>query len=294
MVAQLGKYSIRAWPDCVEKHLSQFKFKFNPSFVKNKESNYLAIRVCKVEEEGIQALIYEWDDSGKYRLFNLSNHCHTNHGLSKVSDPKLFKIGHSVYCTFNTGHIENKSNQLFLFEIKDFEKIDIKECKYSERKRIEKNWSFFERNNELCALYSINPLKILKGTALDGGTINFNELYCEDSQLPQYSIASPMVQISKNKYVMISHKKLVCNNKRLYLGLPLIFNAKERTITRSRSTYLIHSFTSLFGSKFKFNKNLISCTYFSGIDMNRNNFILSYGINDIDMRIVSVNRKLLI
>ncbi|GAL74971.1 hypothetical protein JCM19275_1010 [Nonlabens ulvanivorans] len=295
MVKTLKSHEIKILPSNILEHLAQFDFRFNPSFINCDKFNYLAIRVCRSKGDEVNALLYKWSSEENLEILDLSNYGESNLEVQKVADPKLFKIDKSVYCTFNTGFVSRSSNRLFLALISDFNNIKIKECFFNDRQRIEKNWSFFKKNNELYAIYSINPLIILKAiNKKENNDLIFEKSSQKDTTLPKLSLGTQLAKVGEDEYLMIAHKKMYLKNKRLYYGVPLIFNTKDLKVTTSCSSYLIDSYKSLFGNRFKFNKNLISCTYFSGICVLNDYFIISYGVNDIEMRIVKVKKEKLL
>ncbi|EAS19995.1 hypothetical protein BBFL7_02395 [Flavobacteria bacterium BBFL7] len=295
MVTRLKRHIVDLLPSNVNEHLAQFKYKFNPSVVLCDESTYLAIRVCVSVKSEIKAILYKWDSYQNLEILDLSNYCESNLEVQKVADPKLFEIDKIVYCTFNTGFVGGSYNKLFLASISDFNNIIIKECFFKDRQSIEKNWSFFKKNNVLHALYSVNPLIILKSINInENNKLIFEKFYHKNSDLPKLSLGTQLAVIGKDEYFMIAHKKMYLKNKRLYYGVPLILNTNDLKVTTAGSNYLIDSYKSLFGNRFKFNKNLISCTYFSGICVLYDEFIISYGVNDVDMRIVKVKKESLL
>jgi len=81
----------------------------------------------------------------------------------------------------------------------------------------------------------------------------------------------------------MAHEKRFLYNKRIYFGRLVCLSVidKKFKITKVSPYRYIHSFRSLFGTIKKRNKNLISCSYFSGISQDIDSkIILSYGIND--------------
>ena len=73
------------------------------------------------------------------------------------------------------------------------------------------------------------------------------------------------------------------------LGKVFHFNTNNFTLTQ-QSSFLAHSIVSLFGNKIKLNPNLISCTYFSGLQSYKKKWIISYGVNDIQWKIKCLNK----
>jgi predicted GH43/DUF377 family glycosyl hydrolase len=293
MVKTLGKYAIEILPPAVQDYLDQFKHCFNPSIVFKGAHTYMAVRVVYTSNT-IDSIIMTWDAEGQWQTINLSETCLKESGLEKVADPKLFKLGTEVYCTFNTGYTSTTNNKIFLGSIDHFDRINFKECILEKRQGVEKNWAFFEKNGQLHALYSIQPMLVLVAESDDENKIYFKLKLQKSSDLPNYSIGTPLVLLGDSSYLFIVHKKLIFLEKRAYFGVPMIFDSLKMELVPAKSRYLIHSLISLLGSKKKFNTNLISCTYFSGIIVDDEDVILSYGINDLNMGIIKVPKKMMI
>lgn len=288
MIKTLSNYSCSGLiPEAVRKFLKAYPYVFNPSIIDGDGGLYMAIRTYNEESERIEALLFFWVCSERFQWINLTNYFKEEGAIERVADPKLFKLEDGSICgTFNTGYTERASNSIFFFELhKTFIKSYYR-CVYNKRERIEKNWSFYNYNNELFVLYSINPLRILKCSKSEK-TLKCEEIYVSSSNtsLGNLSLGTPLLSVSKDAFIFIAHKKYFYKKKRLYLGKPMIFNTQTNTIV-PQSSLVIHSLTSLRGSEKKFNPNLISCTYFSGIMKMKENIIVTYGINDVAWNII--------
>jgi len=164
-------------------------------------------------------------------------------------------------------------------------------CEYDKRTAIEKNWAFYSERNQLFALYSLNPLTIIQASHTEAHKMEFKDNFIDDKQnFKNYSIGTPLIKLD-NGYGFIAHKKITINGNRLYLGKPITLNLNKKPTLLSKPKFLIHSFGSLLGNRFKFNKQLISCTYFSGLFSDNKKLILSYGINDVNYNIVRIDQK---
>ena len=291
MVLQLKKYSETIIPDALEKILFKYKYTFNPSYIEHGALKYFAIRVYDKPSDSILALLFIWDNEAAITSINISAYFKSNANLSKVSDPKLFILNNSVWGTFNNGHTEGKHNVLAIFCI---ENLKIKQyffCKYKNRNKIEKNWSFYTKDNNIFALYSLTPLTVLKLTHFENHFAYFEDYYLDKAiNLKNYSIGTQLTKFKKN-YLFIGHKKIVKKGKRRYFGKIFLFCIDDEIKVKAGNKLLIHSFISLFGNKKKFNKNLISCTYFSGIHVIKSSAYLGYGINDVSWNTVTVKLK---
>jgi hypothetical protein len=174
----------------------------------------------------------------------------------------------------------------------DFKITEYYECVFSDRARIEKNWGFFYKDNGIHCLYSINPLIILKANKINDGKIYFKTIHKITSpSLKKYSIGTPLCLVDQ-EHIFIAHKKIYFKGKRIYFGLPMRLSFKEKKPKiYIKNHKLAHSIKSLLGAKFKFNNNLISCTYFSGLYTSKNEVFLSYGINDVNWNIIKIKIK---
>ncbi|WP_242131698.1 hypothetical protein [Aestuariivivens marinum] len=291
MVKTFINYPSYSLPQELMQILKKYSYIFNPSLILHNGVGYLSIRVYEDKSETILGLIFVWDDAGNIEQLNLSRYFEDNEGIHKVADPKLFIMNNKVYGTFNTGDAIKDFNHLVLFQLEKSRIFDYKFCGYNERYRTEKNWAFFIDEEELYALYNLSPLTILKAIKTDENYIEFEKCFYDKTQsLKNYSIGTQLVKV-KGKFCFIAHKKLYRKRKRLYLGRICILFLKDSPKIAVKKSFLIHSWKSLFGSKFKFNKNLISCSYFSGLSLDRENIIVGYGINDVDWNIVTLKQK---
>jgi len=236
------------------------------------------------------------------KLINLSSEI-TKYGISKVADPKLFKMGgDDIYITFNTGYSKTK-NEIFFSKV-SYEEISAPvQCNYNERNSVEKNWAFFSHEESLYAIYSLNPLIILAAdcqcSSVKAPEINFHkvfEQYLEGS--PSLSIGTQLLKTSDNgEYLLLAHKKISLRKKRMYLGVLVKFDFQKLLTNEISSTitfgenYIFHSLKSLLGSRKKWNKHLFSCTYFSGLSQIDDSYILSYGVNDVNFGIKQIQQE---
>lgn len=281
MLVRLNSYSSGVIPERLKAILSEYQYVFNPSFVEHNKKKYLAIRLYDVNSSSMVSLLFVWVDGGDIQTVNLSEYFNSAEGLLRVSDPKLFIMDGALWGTFNTGYTETNNNEMVLFELKESKINKYYFCDYAARSRVEKNWAFYVVNNELFSLYSISPIIVLRAQEFKKNRIIFEQCYFnESSQYYNYSIGSPMVSVG-SRLLFVAHKKIYCMGKRLYLGRPFTFTHVGKPELKARKIFLMHSIIALFGCTKKFNKNLISCTYFSGINYTGSGIQLSYGINDV-------------
>lgn len=292
MIKCLSKYKFDSLPVELRISLKRYKYVFNPSYIKNDCLHYLAVRLFDEKSKMIIAKLYVWKDSTIIKEINLTDFFRQNLGCNKVSDTKIFEMNGSVWGSFNTGYVDKGDNSIVLFNVQNETISNYYDCIYTDRNRIEKNWAFFYSNKSIYALYDIMNCKIIKGEIKNEREIVFKTHFQDDvNVLPDFSIGTPLVTLSNDAYGFIGHKKINLKGKRIYLGKAFKFSFDKTPSIKATSGYLVHSLKSLLGEKFKFNKNLISCTYFSGLFLDKKNVHISYGINDLSWAIIKIKKR---
>jgi len=266
---------------------------FNPSLRFRDGLSVIAFR--GLPQEGgkeVHAWLMKTDSVGNTcQLFDLTAYL-KQFGVAPTADPKLFELGGELFLTFNTGW-SSIENRLFICQVTP-QLGEPLECIYRDRQPVEKNWAFFGTHEELHALYSLSTGLILRGY-IDRQRSRIDFEAWKYAQAPEtarhLSIGTQFLQTDRVMYC-IAHKKLSLMGKRMYFGVPLSLDARaaELRIVLGNQ-YLIHSLSSLLGSRVKLNKNLISCTYFSGIDELEGEIILSYGVNDTAYGFAALDRS---
>jgi hypothetical protein len=272
---------------------------FNPSIVFVQGIVIIAFRALnasKTKPFHSFLLIYNHINKNK-EIIDLSEY-YLQHGIHNAADPKLTVLNDQVWVTFNTGYSKKIKNNLYLAPV--YPKLgEPYLCHYADRQRVEKNWSFFSEKGVLKALYSIYPLTVIVEGKRDKGTktIEFTQEFQEVNLPPQsrhrqLTIGSQAV-LKNNKLYMMAHEKRYFMNKRCYVGVPICIQKENQNYVRIVSKKrFFHSYLSLLGSLQKHNKNLWSCTYFSGLQIKKdNNVILGYGINDLKYSFKEVNQN---
>lgn len=263
---------------------SKFSDAFNPSIAILDGEINVTFRACKNPDTGrFNAYYVRYRENREnYRLYNLSELV-VDMGVENVADPKVFCINKEIWVTFNTGY-SMCNNRLFIMQL--YPKVDQPiECHFPGRNTIEKNWAFFKKDNVLHALYSCNPVIVLKADNFDpySNAIDFSIAYREERPRNKgcLSIGTQLLQVD-NEFRFVAHRKIKpLLTRRSYFGLAAILKSKDGIFEVDFSKkYLIHSISDLIGSGVKHNKNLLSCTYFSGIEARGDKTLLSYGIND--------------
>jgi len=289
MVITLNNRGANIVPSRLKKILNQYAFVFNPSYICFNNLNYLTVRIYNEDTKSIISKLYIWSESDEITEMDLSSFFKEKLNLNKVADIKLFIMNEAVWGTFNSGHTDKENNALILFKFNEFTVNNYYSCEYKDRTRVEKNWAFYFYEDEIYALYGLNGLKVLKASEIRENEIIFKSHYVNnDVNYGGYSIGTPL-SLFKGNYIFIAHRKIVRKGKRLYLGRPFLFKPSVQPEVVASKKYLIHSIKSLFGAKHKFNRFLISCTYFSGIYTSNNKAIISYGINDVSWKIIKIN-----
>ena len=268
---------------------------FNPCYLETSKMVYVAFRAIQKfnPSQSIDGYLLEYSKNEEsFRLRNLSE-IGRQFSIYKVSDPKLSKLNGALWITFNTGW-QKINNKLYLWNISCLDKPPL-ECMYADRQRIEKNWAYFVLNGKIKVLYAVDRFSIHNVDFSDQFATLSDELDCSrktNLKLKNYSIGSQIVNINR-WYYLILHKKLFFGQKRLYLGRLARFSISgEKFQFQLANKFIFHSVQSLFGARNKPNGNLISCSYFSGLTIDKEEFIISYGINDIDFNIVRTSQAI--
>lgn len=285
MIRRLSKFKSLETPSVVEEDLKRYEYKFNPSVTFIKGFSFWALRCYSKSDNTIYCLIYILDDKDNLmKRINLNPYFQRVFGV-RPADPKLFVLGDRVFCTLNSGHINEGENDVFILEIDPDGSFVTKKCFLEGKERIEKNWMFYEVGNKVFMIYSLSPkIKIFELFKVSKEAWSFIP-YAENKTLPfPLSIGTPPLQVD-GQILLFAHRKFFLRGKRLYLSIPVSFEHDEFWV-KGGHNYYTHSYLSLFGERHKFNKNLFSCTYLSGLTrLDDEHVILSYGVNDHSMNI---------
>lgn len=267
---------------------------FNPSIIVSGNLIYLVFRGIDNVASRIDSyfIVFDGAQNKITEAVNLS-HAWASYGIQRVADPKLFSLGKELCLTFNTGYSSHKND---IYIVKDPSSSSIpRKVVYSRRQTIEKNWAFFKWSSDVLALYKLNPLIILRLKKTSQSCYEFEDFFHGEkiSNYRGYSIGSQVV-FRDGVFYFIAHRKIYLLRKRMYWGVLTKLIPECGTFHLASSRYrMVHSFHSMLGARKKYNKNLISCTYFSGLDFTqKGEMILSYGINDVDFRIKKVYKDL--
>ncbi|WP_414980495.1 hypothetical protein [Congregibacter sp.] len=258
---------------------------FNPSIAYRSSSCFMALRHFGPDSTPpFEASLLQYDiDSNVFVTVNLSHHA-AEYGVSVVADPKLFEMNDEIWVTFNSGWARS-SNSLYLMRVSPTLGHPI-EVEYASRQRIEKNWAFFVHAGRLRAVYSITPFKQLSSDPPNNQSkkIVFNDdpgMTLANHNKP-LAIGTQAIKI-ENDLFLIAHEKHSVLQYRAYAGRLVrlrLFDSRPQILVSERR--LIHSYSALLGSFRKHNKNLLSCTYFSGLaSLGNGRAVIGYGINDL-------------
>lgn len=267
----LSDYSKRVFEE------KEFHNIFNPSFYIDDEVKILSFRAM---EKDIMSSYFSID-VGVPSIYNISKEWESNLQCDQLIDPKVFKLDDDVYVTFNSGYVKG-GNDIFVMKI--YPEIETpKKIIYKGRKAQERNWSFLSVDNEVYAMYWLNPLKILRLKSKTDTDWTFVEYYNGNiDPVPQDITIGTQLCFIDGEYQFVGHRKILHKNKKIYLGKMGIFNFSDKTV-KYNNEWISHSFESLFGVDKKHNKNLFSCTYFSGIQKIGRDLVIGYGINDVEL-----------
>jgi hypothetical protein len=261
---------------------------FNPSFYHADSLEVLSWRAIRQGENDLSAFVSV--NGNTFRLDDLAKELNE----PRLIDPKVFPIGEDVYITFNTGIGNGKTNNIYVMKV--FPTIERpKIVHYSRRQPQERNWAFYKDPvcDAICVLYKIGPTVILEVKNPDADSWELVEQsIIFNRRLPRYSIGT-QVAISGNEGTFVAHHKPILHKKKLYFGKLCTFDFDFMCIKDCNpSQDLFHNLESLFGSNIKHNTNLLACTYFSGAEWINGELILGYGINDVDMNIISMGKTI--
>jgi hypothetical protein len=261
---------------------------FNPSFVRHSGCLYL---VCRhLGPSGVPpfhaTLITAEEGQGAPRALetvDLTKHVEA-FGVKMLADPKLVVLGNNVWMTFNDG-FSRTQNHLFLMRITP-RPGPPRECLFEGRQVVEKNWAFLLAEGKLRALYSVDPVRVLQADTFDDDSseISFREISTQTPNRGRSLGLTIGTQISHDRGAgyLIAHEKWHIGRYRCYVGrLVRIRQSGDEYAVQFSRRRLCHSLFSLLGSRRKYNVNLLSCTYFSGLEVADDRALLGYGINDI-------------
>ena len=229
---------------------------FNPSF--NTEHNAFSFSAWDRGGPVISKIVYDGQmiDTGKYNT------------------AKLFSLRGKLYAQVN----DNKQS-------KDIAVIDVEEGKiiqlyYKHKNEVEKNWIIYEHGGEVYCIYQIAPLIILKRTKISSNQWVFEDHYKSPNTESKINIrgGSPATVMGDSVFFM-GNQVVPAKYLKVYFGNFLRLNLKDMVV--SGTDGWAHNFNAMCGLGRIGTSQMFSCTYFSGMEMDQENILLSYGVNDV-------------
>lgn len=247
-----------------------------------------------------RAFLCSWDASGSPRTVDLSLFG-DRLGLTRVADPKLFTFAGEVYVTFNTGFVSAGENAIYIAQVTPVLGEPQLVVAGFDRQKVEKNWAFGEApDGSLIGIYQLGPyleLRLSQGRLGEDGPLVFVKRVPKSvsGSLPGPLTLGTQPAAVDGRHLLVAHEKITVRGKRMYFGRAVAisgFGTDDVGISVSPGR-LIHSLRDALPHRGKLNKNLLSATYFSGIDIDGEDVVLGYGINDVRHSIARVERKTL-
>jgi hypothetical protein len=271
---------------------------FNVSQLVASSGVVVAYRGFPSKADAPRAFICKWDLLGIPTVTDLST-VGEQMGLKRVADPKLFVFDGDIYLTFNTGYVKAGHNAIYILRVTPDVGTPQLVVADFERQSVEKNWGFgATQSGSLAGIYELLPYKEVR--LVQGALGSDDDLIfaVEAPRLVSSSLSRPLSlgtqpMVDGDRRVLISHEKILIGGRRMYFGRAVSiegFGTDSVTI-RASADRLIHNIGSALPRRRLLNKNLLSATYFSGIDSEGDDILLGYGINDAAFSIARIERK---
>lgn len=234
-------------------------------------------------------------------LCDLTEHARA-YSVKVVADPKLALVADGVQVTFNTGWPDRGFNDIYLMPLTPMPgKPRAVQLHDAERHRVEKNWAFSSAGEAgIAGIYQLDPLITLRQRNVgdEHGPITFDLVRHPERRQRlssrQLTIGTQPAVTAKG-LVLMAHERVTIGRRRAYLGRPMrIETDSSGTSTAVLSPHrFVHSISSMLPRRGAHNRNLLSATYFSGLDVLGGTVRLSYGINDLGFGIAELEEELL-
>lgn len=272
---------------------------FNPSVVIEGDVTYIAVRAeTSPGERPFRALLLTVRDGRVDDVVDLSA------GLrsvtdAKAADPKLVRMGAEIYVTFNTGKTASGENDIYLQRIAPVLGPP-QQCIVHDRRRIEKNWGFYLLPDGVPRfIYSIAPLTLLRlsdGELGSSPTLTFTpELTAPmPADFPRLHIGSQPLMSAEGRALVAANRQvqLRVSRHKFYFGLIAEIDLVSGSLVRLSRHPLIHSWGSMLPPQREpHNPGLWSATYFSGLDRDGDDLVLSYGVNDREGHVARIAER---
>lgn len=255
---------------------------FNPSFVPLGEDRFLlTLRKISFSTKQRSQIMCECAMSGKgVGEVSSAREIHSLDG-NRVRDMKLFQGDSGVYATFNTGHPDSssESNRIYVSKIESLESP--MEVALPKRRRVEKNWGFFFSGQELWAIYSVNPLVLLRQVKVKNQVIHMREAYRGKRilSLPTSIGSQPIVEEQFLKFSV--HLKPSISKLRVYVPKIATLDLESREMSYSRAILPLRH-ASLVPSRW--NPFAMGVNYASGFAKSGNDYLIGFGQADHNAR----------
>ena len=251
---------------------------FNPSFVPLGEDRFLlTLRKISFSTKQRSQIMCECAMSGKgVGEVSSAREIHSLDG-NRVRDMKLFQGDSGVYATFNTGHPDSssESNRIYVSKIESLESP--MEVALPKRRRVEKNWGFFFSGQELWAIYSVNPLVLLRQVKVQDNLIHMREEH-RGKRIPSLPISIGSQPITEDEILRFTvHLKPSILKLRFYLPKIAEFHLESREMSLSRVILPLRH-ASLAPSRW--NPLAIGINYASGFAKSGNDYLIGFGQAD--------------
>lgn len=278
---------------CVRAGLSNT---FNASVARHQGANWIAFRAeSRPGEKPFRAYIARIDDGGAPpQLIDLTELAMDAGRAEKVADPKLLTIDEKLYVTYNSGNVHSGFNRLTLQRIHP-ELGAPQDCRFDERRSVEKNWGFFEHGGQVRAIYSLAPFRVLELTSDNFGqqgdlVFRTRGGASIPARFPRMHIGSQPHRLPDGRLLLVANQQVPIPGvpRKIYFGRLVQVEAGASTLERVSRKILIDSWRNVLPHKIKHNPGLLSATYFAGLSGDASQLRLSYGVNDVTLGIADL------
>lgn len=269
-------------------HVSRGDTLFNPSFTVIGERR-LAFTLRKVSGSDASErtqVIFEAEIDENFQLLWISEVQELSHVKGfLVRDLKFGTAGNQTYATWNTGHPKPSisQNEVLISSYPDLLAASV--VGWIGRKRIEKNWGFFEEDDVLHCVYSLFPLvRLFSVDKLGNGKMKFETLL-KNKKYGSFggmiSIGSQPIRV-KNYLLFTAHLKPQLLKFRVYLPLLAKVNLETSSLT---FRFLRFPKSGLSLRRSKLNPFALAVNYASGLTPFGTGYLLGVGRADEDYKL---------
>lgn len=276
---------------------------FNPTFFISQDKIRFITRTVKGERRRLISSSIALDEiRNKTTSLDMENIKYLEIDADWPADPRYFMFKSKRYLTFNSGHFE-RPNKLYIQEISDEGGVVGTPIvvSFKERREIEKNWSFFEKDGRLYTVYSICPFKVLK-VDLDFVT---RKAVCHELVSYAWNIDNYQKKYGElrggcspirygESYLFVVQSNVLFFGKSIYTANLLQFdeNTFEPQKIGAKPVFLM-TFSQIYIKPLKMlNKRVFTCIYPTGMQIiGDKKLLVSFGINDYQavLRIYSLD-----